>query len=160
MLNMVVQGRIKLDKTRVKDVFISLRKANREVLRSNKIDDNLDDFVYLTVTMKHPITVQDVTVKPPRPTPVQVALPTELGYADTLLLCKPGQRERYLTLVEDLGFGARINVEELSKTLKTKAFNKFDHLLVDASLKTSTKLFKRRHFPFPIKFGKSNDVKK
>jgi hypothetical protein len=67
---MINQTSLKLDKTRVKDVYMSLRNANREVLRSNKVEDNLDDFVYLTLAMKQPITLQKVNEKPPKPTPI------------------------------------------------------------------------------------------
>ena len=147
---MVSLKTLNLDKTRVKDVYMSLRKANREMLRANKIDENIDDFVYLTLTMKQPITKQEVTQKPPKPTPIQLALPFPLVYTDTLFLCKEGQREKILTLIEDLGFGAKVNVEELTKKLKPSILNKFDHLLIDSSIKASSKLFKRRHFPWPI----------
>lgn len=67
---MIESGSLALDKTRVKDVYMSLRNANREVLEANNIKDKIDDFVYLTLNMKQAITPQSVTVTPPKQTPI------------------------------------------------------------------------------------------
>jgi hypothetical protein len=67
---MMESGDFKLDKTRVKDVYMSLRHANREVLEANNIKEKIDDFIFLTINMKHAITPQIATAKPPKPTPV------------------------------------------------------------------------------------------
>lgn len=77
-----------------------------------------------------------------------------------MLLCKPGKREQILTLIEDLGFGSRINVEELSKTLNFAKLSSYDNLMIDSSLKVSSKLFKRRHFAYPIKISGDTSVTK
>ena len=53
---MMEAGDFKLDKTRVKDVYMSLRHANREVLEANNIKEKIDDFIFLTINMKHAIT--------------------------------------------------------------------------------------------------------
>jgi hypothetical protein len=44
-----------VDKERVKEVVLSLRSANRALLKQNGIEEPSDDFIYLTVVMKDPI---------------------------------------------------------------------------------------------------------
>ena len=41
-----------IDKERVKKVVMSLRHANRELLKKNKIDDCIDDFITLSIKLE------------------------------------------------------------------------------------------------------------
>ena len=70
-----------------------------------------------------------------------------------MLLCKPGKREQILDLIEDLGFGAKINVEEVTNELKFSKLSSYDNLMIDSAIKVSSKLFKRRHTAFPVKIS-------
>lgn len=90
----------------------------------------------------------------PRPTPVQLRLPHGLKYKDGLFLCKEGKREHFLDLIYDSGLGAQIDVEEVKKELKPSHLTNYDLLLVDDSLRISSNLIKRRHFPFPTSVKK------
>ena len=90
----------------MKEVVLSLRNANRELLKQNGIEEPSDDFIYLTVVMKDPILTYSDTAVPPRPTPVQIKLPYGLKYRDGLFLCKEGKREQFLDLIYDSGLGA------------------------------------------------------
>ncbi len=54
-----------------------------------------------------------------------------------------------LQMVYDADLGAMFDVEESSKELKPSHLNKFDVVIVDDSIKLSSNLIKRRHFPFP-----------
>lgn len=67
---MINSKEIDLDKQRIKDVVLSLRNANREILKLNNIDSFADDFIYLTLVMEKPIIPQSDTKVPPKPTPV------------------------------------------------------------------------------------------
>jgi hypothetical protein len=67
---MVKNGKIGLDKNRVKDVLKSLKHANRLLLKSNDIHERADDFVYLSIVLKNSILEASETSKPPKPTPV------------------------------------------------------------------------------------------
>lgn len=49
----MTNGKVELDKNRVKEVLKSLKHANRALLQSNNITEPADDFVYLTVVLKH-----------------------------------------------------------------------------------------------------------
>ena len=49
---MINSKEIDLDKQRIKDVVLSLRNANREILKLNNIDSFADDFIYLTLVME------------------------------------------------------------------------------------------------------------
>ena len=70
-----------------------------------------------------------------------------------MLICKPGKREQILDLVEDLGFGSKVNVEELTKELNFSKLSSYDTIMIDSDLKVSSKLFKRRHTAFPVKIS-------
>lgn len=54
-----------------------------------------------------------------------------------------------LQMVFDAELGAIFDVEESKKELKPSHLNKFDVVIVDDSIKLSSNLIKRRHFPFP-----------
>jgi hypothetical protein len=77
-----------------------------------------------------------------------------------MLLCKPGKREQILDLIEDLGFGSKINVEEVTKELKFSKLSSYDNLMIDSTLKVSSKLFKRRHTAFPVKISGDSSATK
>ena len=89
----IKSGELAIDKTKVQKVVLSLIKANRQILRANKISENIDDFIYLTVMLKQSLVECAETEQPPRPTPVQIRLPTPLVYRDALLICNQGKRE-------------------------------------------------------------------
>jgi len=72
----------KVDKMRVKEVFQSVRHVNREILLKNKITEEADDFVYLTIRMENSIRDLNAQLQ----TPVQVKLPHTLDYKDGLLI--------------------------------------------------------------------------
>ena len=44
-----------IDKQKIKDVVLSLRNANRQLLKQNGITEASDDFIYLTVVMNSAI---------------------------------------------------------------------------------------------------------
>jgi len=72
-------------------VFLSLRHANRQILRSNKIEEDVDDFVYLKVRMAKKI--RDVgTRHVSAATPVQIELPKDLNAEEALLIVRDGER--------------------------------------------------------------------
>lgn len=54
-----------------------------------------------------------------------------------------------LQMVFDAELGSIFDVEESTKELKPAHLNKFDVVIADDSLKLSSNLIKRRHFPFP-----------
>jgi hypothetical protein len=58
---MINSKEIDLDKQRIKDVVLSLRNANREILKLNNINSFADDFIYLTLVMEKPIIPQSDT---------------------------------------------------------------------------------------------------
>lgn len=72
---MLTNGKINLNKNRVKDVIKSLRHTNRLLLRSNDIKEVADDFIYLTITLKNSILEASETTKAPKPAPVQLRIP-------------------------------------------------------------------------------------
>lgn len=72
---MLKSGKINIDKHRVKDVVKSLRNSNRELLKSNNIEEHADDFIYLSLVLKNSILETSETVKAPKPAPVQLRLP-------------------------------------------------------------------------------------
>lgn len=47
----IAQGDLIFDKGRIKDVVLSLRNANRELLKKNNINETSDDFIFLTLVM-------------------------------------------------------------------------------------------------------------
>ena len=141
---------INLSKDRVKEVVLSLRATNREILRANNVIENVNDFIYLTLVLNQPIIQIPDTKLPPKPTPVQLRLSNPLIYKDGLLLCKEGKRESVLTAVHDSGLGEIFEVEEVTKNLKSSHLNKYDIVLIHDSIKLSQKLVKRRHFPYPV----------
>lgn len=51
----IASQELALDKFRIKDVVLSLRNANRELLKQNGISEASDDFIYLTVVMRDAI---------------------------------------------------------------------------------------------------------
>ena len=67
---MIQGGLINLSKDRVKEVVLSLRATNREILRANNVIENVNDFIYLTLVMNQPIILIPDTKLPPKPTPV------------------------------------------------------------------------------------------
>ena len=67
---MLKNGKINIDKNRVKDVVKSLRHANRLLLKSNDIKEPADDFIYLSIVLKNSIMEASETVRAPKPAPV------------------------------------------------------------------------------------------
>ena len=67
---MLKNGKINIDKNRVKDVVKSLRHANRLLLKSNDIKEPADDFIYLSIVLQNSIMEASETVKAPKPAPV------------------------------------------------------------------------------------------
>ncbi len=67
---MLKNGKINIDKNRVKVVVKSLRDVNRQLLKSNNIKEPVDDFIYLSIVLKNSILEASETVKAPKPAPV------------------------------------------------------------------------------------------
>ena len=120
--------------------MLSLIKANRQILRANKISENIDDFIYLTVMLKQSLVECAATEQPPRPTPVQIRLPTPLVYRDALLICNQGKRENQLSILHDAGFSQKFTVLENTKDLKPSELSKYDVVLAYDNLKLPAKV--------------------
>ena len=50
-ISMLSKGIISLDKTKVKSVLLSLRRANLEILKEQNINEAIDDYVFLTINI-------------------------------------------------------------------------------------------------------------
>lgn len=43
--------KLKLDKKMIKDTVTSLINANREILKQNKVEDAVDDYIYMNIKL-------------------------------------------------------------------------------------------------------------
>ena len=110
-----------LDKQRVKQTLFSLRDINRKILAANGIEEQVDDYIYLTIRMEQPI-------RPPArlgenvkniQTPVQIYLPNVLRQESVLLLVKKGSKQKVSTLINDSGMDNIITVAEFDDVFDT-----------------------------------------
>ena len=102
-----------LDKTNIQAVIKSLRHANREILKHNKISEKIDDFITLQVRMKEAIR-EKPKIGESAPgygsTRVQIPLVTSLNIKDALLIVKDSVKANFEQIILDLELANQLQV--------------------------------------------------
>ena len=112
-----------LNKNRIKKVVKSLQHANREILKENKIDEILDDYIYLQVRMKYGIRdkpkigeAQSATSH----TPVQISLNQAVTTKDALLIVRNDSKAKFQTIIMELNLGSQFQVATYEEVYGSK----------------------------------------
>ncbi|CDW78588.1 ribosomal l1 domain-containing protein 1-like [Stylonychia lemnae] len=166
--------KLKLDKLTVLKVVNSLIDFNRKLLKSQGIEENVDDYIFLNIKM-------NISSDYDQETPIQLKVPFPLfeledNKTEVLLIVKE-KPEIYIQMCEELNFLAIKEIKTVIQVKKDcqngkgnvvkKYLNQFDMILIDDRLSSASvekdlggqgNLIKKRNFPIPVKINGLNTL--
>jgi hypothetical protein len=105
--------KVKLNKSIVLDSVKSLVKANRDILKNNKIEGVADDYIHINIKMAASIDIKETV-------PIQIKVPFAIyssqdGLHSTTLLIVKEKPEVFQELVQELNISAITKVVTIAQ---------------------------------------------